>query len=48
MSQYDPKFDLKINIGHCDIYFMVSDFALHLEDYLLYEHNTLGLCVSMT
>ena len=24
MSQYDPKFYLKINIGHCDIYFMVQ------------------------
>ena len=25
-----------------------SDFALRLEDYLIYEHNTLGLWVSMT
>ena len=25
-----------------------SDFALHLEDYLMYEHHTLGLRVSMT
>ena len=25
-----------------------SDFALHLEDYLMYEHHTLGLSVSMT
>ena len=24
MSQYDPKFYLKINIGHCDLYFMVQ------------------------
>ena len=23
MSRYDPKFGLKINIGHCDLYFMV-------------------------
>ena len=23
MSPYDPKFYLKINIGHCDLYFMV-------------------------
>ena len=47
MSQYDPKFYLKINIGHCDLYFMASDFALYL-DYLMYEHHTLGLRVSMT
>ena len=25
-----------------------SDFVLHLEDCLMYEHHTLGLCVSMT
>ena len=25
-----------------------SDFALYLEDYLMYEHHTLGLRVSMT
>ena len=24
MSQYDPTLDLKINIGHCDVYFMVQ------------------------
>ena len=23
MSQYDPTFNLKINVGHCDLYFMV-------------------------
>ena len=23
MSQYYPTFDLKINVGHCDLYFMV-------------------------
>ena len=34
MSQYVPNFYLKINIGHCDLYFM---------DYLKYEHHTLGL-----
>ena len=22
MNQYDPMFDLKINVGHCDLYFM--------------------------
>ena len=48
MSQYDPMFDLKINVGHCDLYFMSSDFALYLEDYLMCEHHYLGLCVGMT
>ena len=28
MNQYDPRFDLKINIGHCDLYFMVHWFCL--------------------
>ena len=23
MNQYDPAFDLKINVGHCDLYFLV-------------------------
>ena len=87
MSQYDLKFDLKINIGHCDLYFIVqwfcvtswglfdvwtsyfwdygsvwhiwpqnkcrsltyiswsSDFALYLEDYLMFQHHYLGLRV---
>ena len=26
LSQYDPKFYLKINIGHCDLYFMALWF----------------------
>ena len=28
MNQYDPMFDLKINIGHCDLYSMVHWFCL--------------------
>ena len=28
MSQYDPIFDLKIHVGHCDLYFMVHWFCL--------------------
>ena len=24
MNQYDPRFDLKINVGHCDLYFMAQ------------------------
>ena len=26
MNQYDQTFDLKINVGHCDLYFMVQWF----------------------
>ena len=43
MSQYDPMFDLKINVGH-----WCTDFALYLENYSVAEHHTLGLSVSMT
>ena len=46
MNQYDPTFDLKIIVGHCDLYFMVSDFELYLRDYLVYEHHTSGFLVS--
>ena len=28
MSQYDTTFDLEINVGHCDLYFMVQWFCL--------------------
>ena len=28
MNQYDPTFDLKINVGQCDLYFMVQWFCL--------------------
>ena len=31
MSLYDPKFDLKIKVGHSDLYSQASDFALYLE-----------------
>ena len=41
MSQYDATLSLKINVGHCDLYF--SDFALNLEDHLITEHPTLRL-----
>ena len=43
MSQYDVTFDLKINVGHCDLFFMSNDFALYLEDCLMYEHHYFGL-----
>ena len=29
--------DLKVKVGHCDVYFMVQWFALYLEEYLVYE-----------
>ena len=28
MNQYDPTFDLKVNVGHCDLYSMVQWFCL--------------------
>ena len=28
MNQYDPRFDPKINVGHCDLYFMVQWFCV--------------------
>ena len=40
MSQCDTTSDLKINIGHEDLYF--TDFVLYLEDYLMDERHTLG------
>ena len=48
MIQYDPTFDLKINVGHCDYISWSSDFALYFEDCLVYEHHYLGLRFSMT
>ena len=50
MNQYDPTFDLKIIVGHYDLTYIScsSDFALYLEDCLMYEHHTPRLWVSMT
>ena len=28
MSQYDRTFDIEINVGHCDLHFMVERFCL--------------------
>ena len=47
MRLCDPNFDLKVNIGQRDLYFMVnvtyiswsSDFAYYLQDYLMDEHH---------
>ena len=43
MNQYDPTVDLKVNVGHCDLYFMVSDLMLHFEDNMVYYYHILGL-----
>ena len=37
MGQYDPTFDLKINVGLGEVYFWSSDFVLSLQDYLMHE-----------
>ena len=44
MSQYDLMLHLKIKVGHCDLYFMIS-FALYFEDYLMYKHVTMFFLV---
>ena len=48
MSQYDPVFDLIINVGHCDLYFAAQWFCL--ISWRLFDVWTsyLGLWVSMT
>ena len=44
MNQYDPTVDLKVNVGHGDLFFMVSDFMLQLEDNFMCDYHILGLC----
>ena len=46
MSQYDPMFDQKINVGHCDLYFIVHWFCL-ISLYLMDECHTFGKWVSV-
>ena len=41
MSQYNLKLHLKIKVGHYDLISWFSDFALYLEGYLMYKHDTL-------
>ena len=48
MSQYDLMLDLKIKVGHCDLYFMVSDFASYFEGYLMYKHDNVGSQYDLT
>ena len=36
----DPMNDHLLYLGHCDLYFMFSDFALYLEYYLLDKCHT--------
>ena len=47
MNQYDQTFDLKLSVVTVTYIPQSSDFALYLEDYLMYEHHTSGLLVSM-
>ena len=46
--EYDPKFYLKINIGHCDLYFMAHWFCVISWRLFGVWTYTLGLRVSMT
>ena len=48
MSKYDTMFDLKISEVTVTYISWSSDFALYVEDYLMYEHHTLWLWVHMT
>ena len=48
MSQYDLTSDLKIFVGHYNLYFMVHWICLISWNCLMYEHHTLELWVSMT
>ena len=48
MNLYDPRFDLKINVGQFDLYFMVQWFDLISWMIFMYEHPYLGLWISMT
>ena len=41
MSQYDLMLDHKIKVGHCDLFYGSVIFALYLEGYLMYKHDTL-------
>ena len=44
MSQFDLMLDFKMKVDQCDLYFtQFSDFALYLEDYLMYKHDILGI-----
>ena len=44
MNQYDLTVDLKVNVGHCTYILWSSVFMLHLEDNLMYDYHSLGLC----
>ena len=47
MSQYDPKFDFKINVGQSDL-FMVRWYCLMIWGVFMYKHHSLWLLVTMT
>ena len=44
MSQYNPVFNLKIKVGHTDLYLMVQTtyLVIYLWDYLIYETASSG------
>ena len=39
MSQSSLAFNLIVKVCHCDLYSWSIDFALYLEDYLMYEND---------
>ena len=39
------QIDLKINVGHSDLYFMLSDFVSYFEERFMAEYRTLGSSV---
>ena len=48
MNQYDPTHDRKITKVTVTYISRLSDFALNLEDCLMYVHHTFGVWISMT
>ena len=45
MSQYDPTVALEVNVGPCDLYFMVQWFYVtSWRHNLMYDYHSLGLC----
>ena len=40
MNQYDPTFDLKVNVGHCELYFMVQWFYVTSQFGIMGQYDT--------
>ena len=47
MSKYGIRIDPKVNIGNSDLFSQFSDFALYLQEKVMYEHINFGLWVNM-